>query len=90
MTSRYLQLENRKDKFGANLCPFWGFNPFWDIKIRRSHIYGTCASIDLKFGRLLLHNDVLNVAVRKFLISVRKGACGNGVSLGPRRCGRPK
>ena len=39
-------------------CVLWGFNPFWDTKIRRSHIYGTCASMDLKFGRLLLHNDV--------------------------------
>ena len=35
---------------------FWV--PFWGTKITRSHNYGNCASIDLKFGRFLLHNDV--------------------------------
>ena len=38
---------------GTDLVPFWG------SKIRRSHNYGTCASIYLKFGRFLfMHNDV--------------------------------
>ena len=40
------------------LGPFWGNGPFWGTKITRSHNYGNCASIDLKFGRILLHNDV--------------------------------
>ena len=60
MTSRYLQsfFFNRKDFFEANLCPFCGFNPFWVTKIRRSHIYGTCASMDLNLAGFCCYNDV--------------------------------
>ena len=43
---------------GTDLGPFWGNDPFWGRKIRRSHNYGTCVSIYLKFGRFLLQNDV--------------------------------
>ena len=49
MTSRYLQLENRKHIFGTICAPFGVLTLFWDTKIRRSHIYGTCASMDMKF-----------------------------------------
>ena len=31
MISGYLILERRKFQFGANLYPFWGADPFWDI-----------------------------------------------------------
>ena len=61
-----------KSNLGTYLAPFWGNDPFWGTKITRSHNYGNCASIDLKFGRFLLHNDVYNVAVCKFLISFSK------------------
>ena len=74
MISGYLHLENRKDHFWPNLCPFWGNDPFWVTKTMRSHNFRTACSWHLQFGRYMLHNDVKNVALCKFPISFRKWA----------------
>ena len=59
MISGYLHLKNRKDKFGANSCPFWGADPFWGTKITWYHNnYGTCSLFDLKFGRFWFRYDI--------------------------------
>ena len=47
-----------KTNLGPICAPFGGADPFWVTKITMSHIYGNCALIDLKFGRLVQLNDV--------------------------------
>ena len=50
--------KTKKCHMGNIWMPFGVLTLFWGTKILRSHNYGNCALIDLKFGRLVQLNNV--------------------------------
>ena len=73
-----------KTNLGPICAPFGELTHFRGTKSMRSDNCRFGCSLHSKFFRYVLHNDVYNVAVCKFTISIQKGAYGNGAILGPR------
>ena len=70
------------DRFGH----FWGTDPFsGHQKVRGLINFGSGCSLHLQYFRCVLHNEVYNVTMCKFTISVRKGTYGNGAILGSQK-----